>query len=290
MARRGDDPALRELAAVVALLRNGSHPSNHYADLIESAGGAESILEQEHGLLAPELIDGAGRDVEHWVKQGIRPLSVLDPDYPANLRAVHDRPALIFLAGSLIPTDERAVAVIGSRRASPSGLELAHAITTELTAAGYTIVSGLAAGIDTVAHTTALSNGARTIAVLGNGLTRCYPPQNAGLQRRIASEGALVSQFWPETAPSRETFPMRNAVMSGMALATVIVEAGRTSGARTQARWALAHGRPVLLAHGLLRQGWARELAGRPGTHVIGTPREVPAVVERIASTQPPLG
>jgi DNA processing protein len=114
---------------------------------------------------------------------------------------------------------------------------------------------------------------------------RVYPAQNAALQRQIATEGAVVSRFWPDAAPSRRSFPMRNAVMSGLALGTVIVEAGPTSGARTQARLALAQGRPVLLVDTLLDQGWARELASRPGVYVVESAAEVPAVIERISST-----
>jgi len=107
------------------------------------------------------------------------------------------------------------------------------------------------------------------IAVIGTGLRHAYPPRNASLQRRIAAKGAVISQFWPNTPPSRQNFPHRNVVMSGLALATIVVEATHTSGARSQARAALAHGRPVLLVAKLLDQRWAGELAARPGVYVI---------------------
>jgi DNA processing protein len=223
-------------------------------------------------------------DLERWTEQGIRACSVLDPDYPANLRAVHDRPPLIFIAGRLQESDSRAVAIIGSRQASPSGVGRARAIAKQLVADGYTVASGLAAGIDSAAHHAALDSGGRTIAVIGTGLLKSYPPQNAALQRRIATECAVISQFWPEAPPTRKSFPLRNAVMSGMSLATVVVEASPTSGARTQARLALAHGRPVLLVDSLLSQDWAKQLATRPGTHVVGSPAEVTEVVERITA------
>jgi DNA processing protein len=122
------------------------------------------------------------------------------------------------------------------------------------------------------------------LAVIGTGLGRCYPPQNAALQRRIAHQCAVISQFWPDAPPTRRSFPMRNGVMSGLALATTIVEAAQTSGSRMQARLALAHGRPVLLMQWLLTQAWARELAARPGTHVIRDPYEVAAVVGRLTA------
>jgi DNA processing protein len=242
------------------------------------------VLEEEVGLLASQEAAAAAADLERWSDQGIRVLSVLDPDYPDNLRAAHDRPPLVFLAGHLNEADSRAVAVIGSRRATPTGVGRARAISQQLVSHGYTVTSGLAVGIDSGAHLAALEAGGRTIAVIGTGLLECYPPQNAVLQRRIAAECAVISQFWPDAPPTRKSFPMRNAVMSGMSLATVVVEATPTSGARTQARLALAQGRPVLLVDSLLQQEWARQLAGRPGTHVVRSPADVTEVVKRITA------
>lgn len=283
-------PAAPDAAALIALVRAGQRPPSHYADLVEESGSAAALLEQELGLFASELTSEAAADLARWEKQGLRLLTVLDPDYPLNLRAVHDRPPFIFVRGRLDRGDERAVAVIGSRRASASGIAQARATSQALIAAGYTIVSGLAAGIDTAAHLTALERAGRTIAVLGTGVNRCYPPQNATLQRQIASEGAVISQFWPDDGPGRDTFPQRNALMSGMALATVIVEATVRSGARIQARQALGHGRPVLLVSSLLEQPWAKQLAERPGVHIIGSPKEAVNVVERLSSCEAPVG
>jgi DNA processing protein len=205
-----------------------------------------------------------------------------DPEYPENLRAVRDRPALIFVSGRLGRRDARSVALIGSRRASAGGLAVASSIARELVTHGYTVVSGLALGIDTAAHTAALAAGGRTIAVIGTGLCHCYPRQNRPLQERIAREGVVISQFWPDVPPSRQRFPQRNALMSGISLASVVAEASHTSGARTQARFALAHGRPVILLESLLKQEWARELVERPGTHLVRSPGEVPALVDRL--------
>ena len=151
-------------------------------------------------------------------------------------------------------------------------------------------MSGLAAGIDTAAHTAALDRGERTVAVIGTGLHHTYPPQNAGLQRTIGSEGAVVSQFWPDSPPSRRSFPMRNAVMSGISLATVIVEATQTSGARIQARLALAQGRRVFLLEQLLVQEWARELATRPGTHVVRAAEDITETIDRVTATDALVG
>ncbi len=273
-----------ETAAVVALLRSPKRPASEYADLVEDAGSATTILADEQGLLAAQQLEAAEAEVAAWEESGVGVFTVLDSGFPANLRMVHDRPALVFVAGKLEPQDSRAVAVIGSRKSSATGLGVAKSVAEQLVQCGFTVVSGLAAGIDTVAHTAALARGGRTIAVIGTGLHRSYPPQNAELQHQIASEGAVISQFWPDAPPTRRSFPQRNAVMSGIALATVVVEASHTSGARTQARLALAHGRPVLLFESLLWQPWASELASRPGTWVIRSPDEVPATVERLSS------
>lgn len=214
-------------------------------------------------------------------------VTVLDPDYPTNLRAVHDRPALIFIAGHLPADEDRSVAIIGSRRASEAGRARARSVAHELGRRGYTIISGLAAGIDTAAHTAALDAGHRTVAVIGTGLRHSYPPGNAQLQRDIAGRGAVVSQFWPDSPPSRESFPARNATMSGLAAATAIIEASPRSGARIQARRALAHGRPVFIARELMSQDWARELAASPGVSAYGSAEEIAARIESLRADTP---
>lgn len=294
-----------ESAALVLLLRAGNRPWQQYADLVEDAGSALAVLrdeqqgeqrDQQRGEArlfdpdedargsGPPPLGPAVAAIEQWESDGMRLLTVLDPDYPDNLRTVHDRPPLIFVAGSLTPADARSVAVVGARTATPRGVAAARAISAHLVDSGYTVVSGLAAGIDTAAHSAALERGGRTVAVIGTGLRRTYPPQNASLQRTIIASGAAVSQFWPDTPPSRRSFPMRNAVMSGLTLATVVVEASHTSGSRMQARLALAHGRPVFLLASLLEHAWAREFATRPGTHVVGTPTEITTIVGRLTS------
>jgi DNA processing protein len=286
-----------ETAALVALLKTGHRTPSVYADLVEERGSALQVLEIEHrrgaNFARPRLFDdetmdtllrAAATDLARWQQQGFKPLTVLDPGYPDNLRTVHDRPPLIFVAGSLRPQDAKAVAVIGARKASPPALKQADAIARILVSAGYTVVSGLAAGIDTAAHTASLDAGGRTVAVIGTGLAHCYPPHNAALQTHLATDHAVISQFWPDTRPSRQTFPMRNATMSGFALATVVVEASERSGARTQARLALNHGRPVFLARALLAQPWAQALAARPGTYVVDSPSQITETIERLTA------
>lgn len=280
--------AKREKAALVTLLRQGHRPWQLYADLIEEAGSATAVLEQEgiqDDLFGASGIERSEAEIAGWEADGIQLVSILDERYPENLRAVYDRPPMVFVSGTLSATDARSVAVIGSRNASDSGIAAATAIADHLGAAGYTVLSGLAAGIDTAAHRAALARGTRTVAVIGTGLRHAYPPQNSDLQRLIAQRCAVVSQFWPDAPPTRRSFPMRNAVMSGIALATVIVEATHTSGARIQSRLALAQGRRVFVLESLLAQEWARELVTRPGTHVVRAPAEITDTLGRVTDT-----
>ncbi|HEX4009044.1 MAG TPA: DNA-processing protein DprA [Solirubrobacteraceae bacterium] len=285
----------RDSAALVALLRLDEQSGPDVAERVDAAGSARAVLERElaghdgQGTLLPAdpepLIERASADIAAWGERGMRLVTALDSGYPENLRRVHDRPPLLFVAGQLERADERSVAVIGSRRASQPALQAAARLAEHLVGEGYTVVSGLAAGIDTAAHRAALGAGGRTIAVIGTGLGRSYPAENRQLQERIARECAVVSQFWPDDPPSRESFPRRNALMSGLARGTVIVEASVRSGARVQARLALAHGRPVFLTRELLEQPWARELAKRPGVHVVREPGEITATLERLDAT-----
>jgi DNA processing protein len=244
---------------------------------LDGAGAQATLLPAD----PDPLIEKAAADVARWTAAGITLVSVLDPGYPVNLHAVHDRPALLFVRGELNARDERSVAIVGSRHASEQGLADARRLATELSAAGYVIASGLATGIDAAAHTATLEANHRTFAVIGTGVDRVYPSAHARLQRTIAERGAVISCFWPDDGPTRQSFPRRNGVMSGLTRATVIVEASSTSGTRVQARRALAHGRLVCLATRLLAQPWARELAERPNVHIADTADEITAVIER---------
>jgi DNA processing protein len=246
-------------------------------DSLRSA--AQMTLGEADSSAHPSRLDDAVAEVEALESEGISLISVRDDAYPRNLRLVYDRPLILWARGELDSRDERSVAVVGTRSASPAGVELAREISGQLVDAGYVVVSGLAAGIDTAAHTATLDAGGRTIAVVGTGLRHGYPKQSASLQARLAAESAVVSQFEPDQEPRKWTFPMRNAVMSGIARATVVVEATYTSGARMQARLALEHGRPVVLMESLLEHEWARSYAERPGVYVVA---HVAEVVDRL--------
>jgi DNA processing protein len=281
-----------ETAALVALLREGGRPWARYvvAARKPDPGGvsALAVLEQELGLLSYESLANAELELQRWQASGYQVLTSAHADYPDNLRVIDNRPPLLFVAGDLSPADRRSVAVIGTRQPSELGRELAREVSQALALAGYTVVSGLAAGIDAEAHrgTLGLLDGecvrsARTLAILGTGLDHVYPPEHAELQERIAREGALVSQFWPEATPTRNSFPARNAVMSGMTLGSVIVEASEHSGTRIQARHALAQGRVVVLMPPTLEWLWARELVDQPGVVVAQDAADVVGIFRR---------
>jgi DNA processing protein len=220
---------------------------------------------------------------------GISLTTVLDDDYPANLRLIHNLPPFLFYRGQLEPDDAKSVAVVGTRGPTPEGLRRARKLASGLAAAGVTVLSGLARGIDTAAHEACLEVGGRTIAVLGSGLNHVYPPENEGLAEVIARRGVLVSQFWPDRPPARDSFPRRNVVMSGLGQGTAVIEASGTSGARMQARFALEHGKKLFLLTSLVKERqWARGYLKRGAIEVSDTADIVrllsePAAVEERA-------
>lgn len=195
-----------------------------------------------------------------------RLLTPRDRDYPALLSAAVSAPDL-WVRGTIAPDDALAIAIVGTRRATAYGVETAERLAFDLATRGITIVSGLARGIDTAAHRGALGAGGRTIAVLGCGVDRAYPPENAPLARDIAIRGAVVSQFPPGTPPLPYHFPARNRTLAALALGVVIVEAPERSGALITAGFAADLGREVFAVpgrigtetsagpHGLLREG-----------------------------------
>jgi DNA processing protein len=289
----------RETAAVIALQRRKVAPATKLAELIETHGSALALLRTADGdaplFTDPATAGAAGTDaeldaiaaeIEGWRADGITVLSVFDDAYPLNLRAVHDRPPVLYVRGTLTPDDRSAIAVVGTRRASEEGRRRAAKVASQLVEAGHVVASGLAAGIDTAAHTGALDADGRTIAVIGTGLNHTFPRENADLQRRLGETSAVISQFPPDQPGARWTFPLRNAVMSGLSLATVLVEAGETSGARIQAERALEHGRPVFFLRNMLDHDWARVYAERPSVYVADTTDDVVRRIERMYTTQ----
>src|SRR5947209_12470464 len=173
-----------------------------------------------------------------------------DERYPELLRAIYDPPAVLYCDGSVEPGDRQAVAIVGSRQATPYGLRITETLAGELSALGFTILSGFARGIDAAAHRAALAAGGRTIAVLGCGLDVDYPPGHASLHAEIAGSGAVLTEFDPGTPPRATNFPRRNRIISGLALGVVVVEAAEDSGSLITARLALEQGREVFAVPG----------------------------------------
>lgn len=183
-------------------------------------------------------------------KAGVRLLTWHDPEYPDRLRTIDSRPPLLYIQGSLRPEDAQSVAVVGTRNPTGYGREAAAALSGELAAAGIPIVSGLALGIDAVAHQSALNRGGRTIAVVANGLDVAYPPANTDLYRQVAVQGAVISEYPLGVRPDQRNFPRRNRLISGMSMGTLVVEADENSGARWTVYHALEQGREVFCVPG----------------------------------------
>lgn len=182
-------------------------------------------------------------------RYGVKLVSFMDSDYPKRLLELPDYPIILYVKGELLPQDEKSIAVIGTRNATIYGLETAEKISEELVSLGFTVVSGLARGIDTAAHYGALKQG-RTLAVIGSGLANIYPRENESLGRKISENGALISEFPMATPPDRQNFPQRNRIVSGMTLGSLLIEAPSKSGAMLTMGRALAQGRKLFVIPG----------------------------------------
>jgi DNA processing protein len=185
-------------------------------------------------------------------REGIVVMTLKDIHYPESLSAIPDPPPILYMKGEYSSADPQAVAIVGSRKASPYGIRTAERISSELAAYGFTIISGLARGIDSAAHRGALTAGGRTLAVLGCGLDILYPPENTNLQERIVQKGAVFSELPLGTAPLPNHFPNRNRIISGLSLGTLVVEAAARSGSLITAQCALEQGREVFAIPGNL--------------------------------------
>jgi len=191
------------------------------------------------------------RDQLKWIEQyQVSVTSIWDNDYPESLRNIYDPPALLFVRGGFDDCDRYAVAIVGTREATSYGRMMAETLAKELALRGITVVSGLARGIDTHAHTAALQSGGRTIAVLGSGVDVIYPPENFKLAMDIAAHGAVISDYPMKTTPEAVNFPGRNRLISGLTMGTVIVEAGEKSGALITAEYATEQNREVFAVPG----------------------------------------
>ena len=294
---------LREQAGVLAIVEGFDGSWHLAADLIEAAGGALALLEGARGGLdeaetktAAILARNVGADaIDRWEQfleerlavGDVALLTVSDEGYPANLRAIFNRPPFLWVQGELRPEDRQSIAIVGTRTASERGLAIAGKIARELSEAGVTVVSGLAKGIDTAGHTAALDAGGRTVAVIGHGIDqKIYPAENRPLAERIvdSGQGAVISQFWPSAPGRPQNFLMRNVVTSGMSIGTLVVEASETSGAKSQARHALEHGKRLFLVNSLvMNEDWAKKAAERAGTTVVEHTDDITKVLVEVA-------
>ena len=187
-------------------------------------------------------------DGDAWPERAIPAHPV--PDYPPLLSRIDDPPGLLFVRGTLLPQDSLAVAIVGSRHATDYGLRVAERLGGDLARAGYTVVSGLARGIDAAAHRGALAAGGRTIAVLGSGVLEVYPPEHEDLATAVTEAGAVISEQPPLASPQRGAFPQRNRIVSGLSLGVIVVQASERSGALITARLAGEQGREVFAVPG----------------------------------------
>jgi DNA processing protein len=233
--------------------------------LVERFGSAAAVLAANRDEL--QRVDGIGPKIAARVAaasdeidaeaelrlataHGIDVLIEASDDYPRLLRQIHDPPGVLFRRGKALPQDELAVAIVGTRHATRYGLAQAERLAASLARTGFTVVSGLARGIDAAAHRGAMAAGGRTIAVLASGLLEIYPPEHEKLAEEVAASGYLVSESPPRMAPLSGAFPQRNRIISGLTVGTIVVEAADRSGALITARHAYEQGREVFALPG----------------------------------------
>lgn len=217
------------------------------ASTLTEAGLSPRVTER---LIAVRQQVDLPRLYEQIQAKGIHILTWQDEAYPQRLREIAQPPPVLYLRGELLPEDDWAVAIVGTRRVTSYGRQVTEQIASFLASNGVTIVSGLARGVDAIAHQSALRAGGRTLAVLGSGVDRVYPPENRALAEQICTHGALLSDYPPETAPESANFPPRNRIISGLSMAVIVVEAGETSGALITAEFAAEQGREIFAVPG----------------------------------------
>lgn len=218
------------------------------------------------------------RETSGLQQHGARACTWLDADYPARLRDIPQSPPVLFIRGTGQPEYERAVAVVGTRHVTPYGRQAAELFCEALVAAGVAIVSGLARGVDSVAHRVAVEAGGPTVAVLAGGIDQVYPRENSSLAARVQANGCLVSEYPPGIPARPDYFPRRNRILSGLAQATLVIEAGEGSGALHTANWAFEQGREVYAVPGSIfsRQSEGTNQLIRENTaRLVATPEQL---------------
>jgi len=257
----------QDLLEWIALITVPNIGPIHFVSLVKKFGSPKTALSASKKELM--AVDGIGeitatdiktkvnwkeaeKQIKATEKNRVGWITFLDEDYPKNLKHIYDFPPFFFIQGNLIERDDMAVAIVGTRTASTYGRNMAEKISADLTALGFTIVSGFASGIDTYSHQAALNSGGRTIAVFGSGLDVIYPRENKKFVEKIVENGAIISEFLMGTKPEKENFPRRNRLISGLSLGVIVVEAGTKSGALLTAKYALDQNKEVFAIPGNL--------------------------------------
>jgi DNA processing protein len=255
---------MNQFEALVSLNMVAAIGSTRLKKLLEFFGKPQNILnapadrlmmisgigEKIAGTISTFKEEALEKELKEAGKQKVKIITFTDAGYPENLKQIYDPPIVLYVKGTFQAEDSRAIAVVGSRRASYYGLSCAEKFASDLSRRGFTVVSGMARGIDTYAHQGALKAGGRTIAVMGSGFNQIYPPENKDLAGAIARACAVVSEFPMDEMPLPQNFPRRNRVISGLSLGVLIVEAARNSGALITADFALEQGREVFALPG----------------------------------------
>ncbi len=248
------------------------------SDELTQAGGISPALARavRTGPGAEDL-RAIDRELAALARMAVRVVTYLDPGYPARLRTIHDPPPVLCVSGSLSEADRHAVAIVGTRNATPAGRLVAERLGRGLAASGLTVVSGLARGIDAVAHRSALEAGGRTIAVLGCGIDRTYPPEHQALRKKVEEGGAVLSELPLGAYPHAYHFPKRNRIISGLSFGVVIVEAALQSGSLITARLAAEQGREVFAVPGSVQSEQSRGTNGliKQGAQLVETAEDI---------------
>lgn len=252
------------LALISLLQRDKSRWADIRSDLQRSPASVILARDTPVELLADGYADALEESREQlraWNSDGINLTSINSSNYPTQLRSVHDYPPILFWRGHFDASDQASVAVVGTRTPSEGALRFITEVVPMIAAEGHAVVSGLARGVDSAAMRASINAGNRTIGIIGTGIRGVYPSENRDLQEQVARDHLLLSQFWPDAPPTKQSFPMRNHVMSAFSSMTLIVEAGENSGTRIQARAATKHARPVIISRAVYQSTrWAKEL------------------------------
>ena len=252
---------------------------------LRAAGLSKKIVERFTKVRSNVDLDALWQQIE---EKNIRVMTWEDSDYPARLREIAQPPPILYLRGDLTEDDAWAVAIVGTRRVTSYGRQVTEEIAAYLAQNGVTVVSGLARGVDGIAHQAALKAGGRTLAILGSGVNRIYPPEHRTLAEQISQAGAVISDYAPDTPPEGSNFPPRNRIISGLSMATIVIEAGETSGALITAKFAVEQGREVFALPGNI---FAPQSKGpnrliQQGAHPLLKPRDILDVLDLTRVTE----